>query len=217
MPRFIRACGLREPDPPLTEAIPGRRADGTSAWHRAAMKHDVRRMSRDGLRELELPLTEAIPGRRADQTSAWHRAAMKHDVRRMSRDGLRELAQDLFVAGAISLPDRRLLSLEPITLAPHWPDWSTFETSGEAGGSRDWIGEIEARILKGHSEHAYIGYQQLLLSFLKRVEAARREMARAGHPEPRAERPARRDVAFAWPSPTAPRTLTSAMGRPAPT
>jgi hypothetical protein len=104
--------------------------------------------------------------------SAWSNVAVKYDVRRMSRDGLRGLAHDLYTAGAISMPDFQLLSLEPVTYASHWPDWVVFETPVERGGLRDWIEEIQKRILKGSAEYGYLAYQQLLLSFLKRVEAA---------------------------------------------
>jgi len=90
----------------------------------------------------------------------------------MSTDDLRGLARSLYTAGAISLPDFRLLSLEPATYASHWPDWSVFETPVQRGGRRDWIDETQKRILKGHAEPGYVAYQQSLLSFLKRVEAA---------------------------------------------
>jgi hypothetical protein len=119
--------------------------------------------------------------------TAWHRVGMKYDVRRMSKDDLRNLAHDLSSAGAISLPDLRLLSLEPVTYASHWPSWNAFETPAERDGRRDWIDEIETRLRNGHPEHAYLSYLQLLRSFLRRIETARREMSdaqRPARPEP---------------------------------
>lgn len=154
------------------------------------------------------PATVAVSG------AGWRRAAMRHDVRRMSKQGLRELAYDLLAVGAISLPDRRLLSFDPVTCAPHWPDWNTFETPGEADGRRNWIDEVEARIRKGHSEHAYIGYLQSLLSFLKRVETARQELARAAQPATGAKHLSP-PVGVAARTP--PTTLTSLLPRPAST
>jgi hypothetical protein len=98
---------------------------------------------------------------------------MRFDVHRMSRDELREMAHQLLACGAISMPVLRLLTLEPVTCAPHWPDWNTFETSADAEDRRDWMQEIAARIRRGHADHDYIGYLQSLRSFLERVEAAR--------------------------------------------
>ena len=123
----------------------------------------LRKLHRETARKTFILLTES---------SAWQSVAVKYDVRRMSRDGLRGLAHDLFTAGAISLPDFRLLSLEPVTYAPQWPDFSVFETPAERGDRRDWIAEIQKRIQKGSAEYGYVAYQQSLLSFLKRVEAA---------------------------------------------
>jgi hypothetical protein len=91
----------------------------------------------------------------------------------MSGDELRGLAHDLYNAGAIGLSDSRLLSLEPATYASDWPGWSVFETPGESDGRRDWIREIQARILRGSADPGYVAYQQALLSFLERVQAAR--------------------------------------------
>lgn len=124
--------------------------------------------------------------------SAWHRAGMKYDVRNMSRDDLRGLAQNLFIAGAIGLGDCRLLSLEPVTYPSEWPGWSAFETSGQSDGRRDWIGEIRARIRKGYPEQAY---QQALLSFLERVEAARQRMLAVS---PARTEPAPRRSRLSW-------------------
>jgi hypothetical protein len=98
---------------------------------------------------------------------------MKYDVRRMSSNGLRDLAHDLYTAGAIGLSDSRFLALEPVTYPSDWPGWSVFETPREGDGRRDWIREIEVRILRGSADCRYLAYQQSLLSFLKRVEAAR--------------------------------------------
>ena len=90
----------------------------------------------------------------ASGPTGWVRAGMRFDVRRMSKDDLREMAYELLAGGAISMPDLRLLALDPVTSAPHWPDWSTFETPGAADARRDWIEEIVARIRKGHPERA---------------------------------------------------------------
>jgi hypothetical protein len=116
------------------------------------------------------------------EISAWHRVGLKYDVCRITRDGLRELAYDLYAAGAISLADLRLLSLEPVTYAPYWPNWNSFETPGESDGRRDWIDEVQARIRRGYPEHGYVAYQQSLLLFLERIEAARQEMLEAASP-----------------------------------
>jgi hypothetical protein len=78
--------------------------------------------------------------------------------------------------------------LDPVTYASRWPGWTAFETPTDAEGRRDWIGEIEARIRKGYAEYSYIGYLQSLLSFLKRVEAARRELGLPAQPAVAAER-----------------------------
>lgn len=107
------------------------------------------------------------------ESLAWQRVAMKYDVRRMSSNGLRDLAHDLYTAGAIGLSDSRFLALEPVTYPSDWPGWSVFETPREGDGRRDWIREIETRILRGSADRRYLDYQQSLLSFLKRVEAAR--------------------------------------------
>jgi len=133
--------------------------------------------------------------------AGWIRAGMRFDVRRMSRDDLREMAYELLAGGAISMPDLRLLALDPVTSAPHWPGWNTFETPGEPDARRDWIEEIAARIRKGHPECAYIGYLQLLLSFLTRVEAARQQMARAVQPAAAAPQPLRPRLTLARPAP----------------
>lgn len=97
---------------------------------------------------------------------------MKYDVRRMSGEDLRNLAHDLYTGGAIGLSDSRLLSLEPVTFASDWPGWSVFETPGDGDGRRDWILETQTRILRGSADRGYVAYQQSLLSFLKRVDAA---------------------------------------------
>jgi hypothetical protein len=100
----------------------------------------------------------------------------------MSRDELRDLAYDLQACGAISWPDLRLLTFDPVTSAPHWPNWNAFETPVDAEGRRDWIAEMRARIRKGYPERAYIGYLELLLSFLERVDAARQALSRPAEP-----------------------------------
>ncbi len=110
-----------------------------------------------------------------EATSAWHRAGMRYDVCRMSKGELRSLAEELYTAGAISLPDLRLLSLHPDTRPVHWPGWLAFETAGGRDGRRDWICEIETRIAKGHPDRMYIAYQHRFLSLLKRVEAGRND------------------------------------------
>lgn len=155
------------------------------------------------------PDESSASGKAATGIPCWHRVALRYDVRRMSKGGLSELAHDLFVGGAISLPDHRLLSLDPVTYAPHWPDWAAYETLGEAGGRRDWIEEVEARIRKGHPEQAYIDYQESLLSLLRRVEAARQEATQSAQPVASTERPER---AHAWPVRAG---LTSRIPRPA--
>ncbi len=148
----------------------------------------------------------APPATHAAGLPGWVRAGRRFDVHRMSKDELREMAYELLAGGAISMPDLRLLALDPLTRAPHWPDWSTFETAGESGARRDWIEEISARIRKGHPEHAYIGYLRLLLSFLMRVEAAGRLAAQTGQPAERPSRPspalARRPVRLTSPLPS---------------
>jgi hypothetical protein len=126
----------------------------------------------------------------------------------MSKDKLREMAYELLAGGAISTPDLRLLALEPVTYAPHWPGWTTFETPA-ADGRRDWIEEFSARIRKGHPERAYISYLEVLLSFLTRVEAARPKVA-----SPPAARPVQPTPALRRPG--RPR-LTSPLPRPAST
>ncbi len=125
----------------------------------------------------------------APKLSGWHKAALRYDVYRMSKDELRELAFDLLASGAISLPDHRLLALDPITRPPHWPDWNRFETWSDAQGRRDWIFEIETRIRKGCPDSAYLAYLESLLSFLRRVEAARQELANEAGAEPSLWRP----------------------------
>jgi hypothetical protein len=107
------------------------------------------------------------------EMSAWHRVALNYDVRRMSRRGLCDLARSLYAAGAIGMQNFRLLSLEPVTYASHWPSWTVFETPEDCDGCRDWIDEIQTRIRKGYPDHDYVAYQQVLLSFLERVETAR--------------------------------------------
>jgi hypothetical protein len=130
----------------------------------------------------------------------------------MSKDELREMAHQLLAGGAISMPDRRLLALEPVTYSPDWPGWDTFETLGDADARRDWMEEISRRIRRGHPDRAYIGYLQSLRSFLVRVEAARPpRVSTPGRPlaPDGATRPAR-------PRP-APGRLTSPLPRPAST
>jgi len=105
-------------------------------------------------------------------SSGWARAGMRFDVHNMSKDELREMAHQLLASGAISMPDLRLLALEPVTCSPDWPGWNTFETPGDADARRDWMEEIAARIRRGHPDHAYIGHLRSLRSFLERVEAA---------------------------------------------
>jgi hypothetical protein len=123
-----------------------------------------------------------LPAATAAGPAGWVRAGTRFDVHRMSKDELREMAYELLAGGAISMPDLRLLSLEPVTCASHWPDWKTFETAGGADGRRDWTEEIAARMRKGHPDRAYIGYLRLLLSFLMRVEAARPRMTQPVEP-----------------------------------
>lgn len=144
--------------------------------------------------------------------AGWARAGMRFDVRRMSRDDLREMGYELLAGGAISMPDLRLLALEPVTCARHWPGWNAFETGGGADARRDWIEEIAARIRKGHADQGYIGYLRLLLSFLTRVEAARPQMAGRVEPSADAARPLR-----TAPAPAAPARLTSPLAHPAST
>ena len=94
----------------------------------------------------------------------------------MTMARLRELASDLTAAGAISIQDHRLLSLDSATCSPRWPGWSRFETAADAAGRRDWIDEVERRLRRGYPEFAYITYLRTLLAILKRVEAARQEV-----------------------------------------
>lgn len=133
--------------------------------------------------------------------TGWVRAGSRFDVRSMSKDELREMAYELLAGGAISMPDLRLLALERVTYAAHWPDWNTYETAGGPGARRDWIEEIAARIRKGHPDRAYIGYLQLLLSFLMRVEAARPRVARPVERAGAGPRPSRPALAPARPTP----------------
>jgi hypothetical protein len=128
---------------------------------------------------------------------------MKYDTCRMTKADLRRLAGDLYSGGAISLPDVRLLSLDLDANAPGWPDWIHFETPGEHDGRRDWIGEVEARLAKGHSDPIYIACLERLLCFLKRVEAVREEALAPAIPSPGPH-----SMAAAEPR--------SAAGRPAP-
>jgi hypothetical protein len=124
----------------------------------------------------------------------------------MSKDELREMAHQLLAAGAISMPDLRLLALEPLTCSPDWPGWNRFETSADPDARLDWMEELAARIRKGHPDRAYIGYLESLRSFLVRVEAAR-------------PRPVAQDASAGWP--LRPRLasgrLTSPLPRPAST
>ena len=125
------------------------------------------------------------------------------------------------------MPDLRLLALEPVTYSSDWPDWNTFETSGNADARLDWMEEIAARIRRGHPDHAYIGYLELLRSFLERVEAACPPKAQPVEPDGGASRPSgpalARPVdaygATAWPHRPrpAPGRLTSPLPRPAST
>jgi len=139
-------------------------------------------------------------------SSGWARAGMRFDVHRMSKDELREMAHQLLAGGAISMPDLRLLALEPVTCSPDWPDWNRFETCEDADARLDWMEELAVRIRRGHPDRAYIGYLESLRSFLVRVEAAR--------PRPVAE-----DGGGTWPSrpSLASRRLTSPLPRPAST
>jgi hypothetical protein len=138
---------------------------------------------------------------------------MRFDVHSMSKDELREMAHQLLAFGAISMPDLRLLALEPLTCSPDWPGWSTFETSGNADARLDWMEEIAARIRRGHPDRAYIGYLESLRSFLVRVEAARPPLASTP------ARPVAPDSGAPWPSRPrmAPGRLTSPLPRPAST
>ena len=159
-----------------------------------------------------VPEPSRSPGAAAAGSSGWVRAGMRFDVHCMSRDQLREMAHQLLAGGAISMPDLRLLTLEPLTCSPDWPNWNTFETPGGVDARRDWMQEIAARIRRGHPDYAYIGYLQLLRSFLERVEAARPPLAQPVDP----------DVAATWPSRPAPvrpapGRLTSPLPRPAST
>ena len=111
------------------------------------------------------------------------------------------------------MPDLRLLALEPLTRSPEWPDWSTFETSGDADARLDWMEEIAARIRRGHRDRAYIGYLESLRSFLVRVEAARPPRPSTPMPRPAAPDGAARP---SHPSPS-PGRFTSPLPRPAST
>jgi len=133
----------------------------------------------------------------------------------MSREDLRELAHQLVAGGAISTPDFRLLALEPVTYAAHWPGWDTFETSADAEARRDWMEEISARIRKGYPDRAYIGYLESLWTFLQRVEAARPpELSRMPPREPTRPAQARPAAAQLRQSPG---RLISPLPRPAST
>ncbi len=134
---------------------------------------------------------------------------MRFDIHSMSKDELREMAHQLLAFGAISMPDLRLLALEPVTCSPDWPGWDRLETSGNADARLDWMEEIAARIRRGHLDRAYIGYLESLRSFLVRVEAARPRPALPEASNGGATRPSR-------PRP-APGRLTSPLPRPAST
>lgn len=140
---------------------------------------------------------------RARPVTVWRRAAMKYDICRMTKADLRRLAEDLYAGGAISLPDVRLLSLDLDARAQNWPDWIHFETLGEHDGRRDWIGEVEARLAKGHCDPVYIGYLKRLLCVLKRVDAVRQATLVPASPEP-------------YPQATPGVEPRSAAGKPAP-
>lgn len=153
-------------------------------------------------------------------SSGWARAGMRFDVHSMSKDELREMAHQLLAGGAISMPDLRLLALEPVTCSADWPGWDRFETSGDADARLDWMAELAARIRRGHPDRTYIGYLESLRSFLVRVEAARPIDAAARPIDAAARpRPVAQDASATWPS--RPRLasgrLTSPLPRPAST
>jgi hypothetical protein len=127
--------------------------------------------------------------------SGWHRAATKFDVGRMSKKELRLLAEELFAVGAISRPDLLLLSFDPDTHAPHWPDRAIIETPEECEARRDWVNEVATRVLQGYPDYTYMAHEQRLLSLLERVEAARIEMLEAARAPAGAAPQARTDKA----------------------
>ena len=105
--------------------------------------------------------------------SPWRRIAMRYDVRRISENGLRCFAEELFAAGAISLPDLLLLSLNREMLGHNCPGWEYFETPAESDGRRDWIFEVETRLSRGNSNTDYVRYLERVLSLLKRAADSR--------------------------------------------
>jgi hypothetical protein len=144
------------------------------------------------------------PPAAAEPISGWQRAATKYDVGRMTKNELRLLAEELFAAGAISRPDLLLLSFDPDTRAPHWPDRATVETPVNCEERLDWINEVGTRVLQGYPDYTYMAHEQRLLSLLARVEAARNEMLEAARadlaakatPEVRIERAAASRAVF---------------------
>ncbi len=120
---------------------------------------------------LILPARVAPLGRAPHElhtASIWHQLGAEYDVRNLTEAELRELGERLYSAGAISLPDRRMLTLHPDTRLPVWPR--------TPGGRHDWLSDTRAQLSEERKDSIHAAYLARLLEFLYRIDFARQEL-----------------------------------------
>lgn len=108
--------------------------------------------------------------------SIWRDVGQRYDVTNMNLSEMDAMTMELYQAGAITLLDRAVLTLDPTQMSVNGQALSEQTirlTQADASGRRDWIAELEAQkeqaLARGETQNASM--DERLLGVLRHVQA----------------------------------------------
>ncbi len=112
----------------------------------------------------------------AQSGSIWRDVGQRYDVTSMNLSEMDAMTMELYQAGAITLLDRAVLTLDPTRMSVDGQavaEQAIRLTQADASGRRDWVAELEAQkeqaLARGETQNAAM--DERLLGILRRVRA----------------------------------------------
>ncbi|SDL69311.1 hypothetical protein [Sediminibacillus halophilus] len=120
--------------------------------------------------------------KKSNPSNIWTELATEYDVRNSTFDEISSISKALYDNGEISLKDVAILTFDQEKATDYLKqkvsgltsgEFSMYQSSGNSGGTRDWIAEMEARAQKDFEYGNLIGFQnsKKVLNILHKLDS----------------------------------------------